>query len=91
MNYRALCFVDMPFGQKPDLKSGDWPLAVWILPRALLATTNSFNTQTTFDNLQVLKEARERAGQSIPELDAILTELSAWTSELRGGEEAKTK
>ena len=22
MNYRALCFVDMPFGQKPDLKSG---------------------------------------------------------------------
>ena len=22
MNYQALCFVDMPFGQKPDLKSG---------------------------------------------------------------------
>src|SRR5436309_15436468 len=22
MNYRALCFVDMPFGQKADLKSG---------------------------------------------------------------------
>jgi tetratricopeptide (TPR) repeat protein len=22
MNYRALCFVDMPFGKKPDLKSG---------------------------------------------------------------------
>jgi hypothetical protein len=22
MNYHALCFVDMPFGQKPDLKSG---------------------------------------------------------------------
>src|SRR4029450_4137399 len=22
MNYRMLCFVDMPFGQKPDLKSG---------------------------------------------------------------------
>src|SRR5215510_1252468 len=22
MNYRALCFVDMPFGQKSDLKSG---------------------------------------------------------------------
>jgi hypothetical protein len=21
MNYHALCFVDMPFGQKPDLKS----------------------------------------------------------------------
>ena len=22
MNFHALCFVDMPFGQKPDLKSG---------------------------------------------------------------------
>jgi len=22
MNYHALCFVDMPFGQKPNLKSG---------------------------------------------------------------------
>jgi len=22
MNYHALCFVDMPFGKKPDLKSG---------------------------------------------------------------------
>jgi hypothetical protein len=22
MNYHALCFVDMPFGQNPDLKSG---------------------------------------------------------------------
>jgi hypothetical protein len=22
MSYHALCFVDMPFGQKPDLKSG---------------------------------------------------------------------
>ena len=22
MNYQALCFIDMPFGQKPDLKSG---------------------------------------------------------------------
>jgi len=21
MNYRAICFVDMPFGEKPDLKS----------------------------------------------------------------------
>ena len=22
MNFKALCFVDMPFGQKPDLQSG---------------------------------------------------------------------
>ena len=25
MNYRALCFVDMPFGKKPDLKAA-WSL-----------------------------------------------------------------
>src|SRR6266513_2722886 len=54
----------------------DWPLALRILPRALIATTNSFSTQTTLGNLQLLKEARERSGQSTPELDAILTELS---------------
>jgi len=70
---------------------GDWPLAIRILPRALLATTNSFNTQTTLGNLQLLKEARERSAQSIPELDAILTELSARTSELRGEEQTKAK
>ena len=70
---------------------GDWPLAIRILPRALLAATNSFNTQTTLGNLQLLKEARERSGQSIPELDAILTELSARTSELRGEEQAKAR
>ena len=62
----------------------DWPLAIRILPRALMATTNSFETQTTLGNLQLLKEARERSGQSTPELDAILTELSARISELRG-------
>ncbi len=22
MNFKVLCFVDMPFGQKPDLKRG---------------------------------------------------------------------
>ena len=67
---------------------GDWALATQVLPRAVLAATDSFKTQTTLGNLQLLKEARERAGQSIPELDAVLTELSARTSELRGEEQA---
>ena len=69
----------------------DWPLALRILPRALIATTNSFSTQTTLGNLQLLKEARERSGQSTPELDAILTELSARISELRGEGQPKVK
>jgi hypothetical protein len=67
---------------------GDWALATQVLPRAVLAATDSFKTQTTLGNLQLLKEAREQAGQSIPELDAVLTELSARTSELRGEEQA---
>jgi tetratricopeptide (TPR) repeat protein len=33
----------------------DWPLAIRILPRALMATTNSFSPQTTLGNLQLLK------------------------------------
>jgi len=69
----------------------DWPLAVRILPRALLATTDSFNTETTLGNLQLLKRARERSGQSIPEIDAILAELLARTSELRGEGQVKAK
>jgi tetratricopeptide (TPR) repeat protein len=69
----------------------DWPLANGILPRALMATTNSFSSQTTLGNLQLLKEARERSGQSTPELDVILTELAARTSELRGEGQAKMK
>jgi hypothetical protein len=56
-----------------------------------MATTNSFSTQTTLGNLQLLKEARERSGQSTPELDAILTELSARISELRGEGQPKVK
>ena len=69
----------------------DWPLAIRILPRALMATTNSFKTQTTLGNLQLLKVARERSGQSTPELDAILTELSARINELRGEGQPKVK
>jgi hypothetical protein len=63
---------------------GDWALATQVLPRALLAATDSFKTGTTLNNLQLLKQARERAAQPVPELDAILAELSARTDELRG-------
>jgi hypothetical protein len=63
---------------------GDWTLATQVLPRALLAATDPFKTGTTFDNLQLLKRAREQAAQAVPNLDAILAELSARTHELRG-------
>jgi hypothetical protein len=56
-----------------------------------MATTNSFSTQTTLGNLQLLKEARERSRQLTAELDAILTELSARISELGGEGQPKVK
>src|SRR6059058_1994936 len=67
----------------------DWTTAARILPRALLATTDSFNTETTLGNLQLLKQARQRAGREVAELDAILDELSARDIEFR--DEEKTQ
>ena len=64
----------------------DWATANRILPKAILAATNSFKTATTLGNLRLLKQARERAGREAPELDGILNELSVRDIELRGEE-----
>jgi hypothetical protein len=68
----------------------DWATATRVLPKALLAATNSFKTATTIGNLRLLKQARERAGREVTELDAILNELSARDSELRGEEKTQS-
>src|SRR5437667_11018055 len=68
----------------------DWPLAVRILPRALLAATASFQTATTIGNLRLLKQSRERTGREVTELEDILNELSARHIELRGEEKPQT-
>jgi tetratricopeptide (TPR) repeat protein len=67
----------------------DWATANRVLPKAILAATDSFKTATTLGNLRLLKQARERAGREVTELDGILNELSARDSELRG--EQKTQ
>jgi tetratricopeptide (TPR) repeat protein len=64
----------------------DWATATRALPKAILAATNSFMTATTIGNLRLLKQARERVGREVTELDAILNELSTRDSELRGEE-----
>ena len=64
----------------------DWATAVRVLPKAILAATNSFMTATTIGNLRLLKQARERAGREVTELDAIVNELSTRDTELRGEE-----
>jgi hypothetical protein len=56
--------------------SEDWPTANRVLPKVLTAS-DSFKTATTLDNLRLLKEARERAGREVTELDRILNDLSA--------------
>jgi tetratricopeptide (TPR) repeat protein len=67
----------------------DWPTANRVLPKAVLAATDSFKTATTLDNLRLLKQARERAGREVTELGGILNELSARDSELRGEEKTE--
>jgi tetratricopeptide (TPR) repeat protein len=67
----------------------DWATANRVIPKAVLAATDSFKTATTLDNLRLLKQARERAGREVTELDGILNELSARHKELRGEEETQ--
>ena len=40
----------------------DWATANRVLPKVILAATNSFETATTLGNLRLLKKARERSG-----------------------------
>src|SRR5262249_19915908 len=62
----------------------DWATAVRVLPKGFLAAKNSFMTATTIGNLRLLKQARERAGREVTELDGVLNELLARDVELRG-------
>jgi hypothetical protein len=67
----------------------DWATANRVLPKAILAATDSFRTATTLGNLRLLKQARERTGREVTELDRILSELSARDIELRGEEKTE--
>ena len=67
----------------------DWPTANRVLPKVILAATNSFETATTLGNLRLLKKALERTGREVAKLDGILDELSVRDIELRGGEKTQ--
>jgi len=64
----------------------DWATANRVLPKVILAATNSFETATTLGNLRLLKQARERTAREGAKLDRFLDELSVRGTEL-GGEE----
>ena len=67
----------------------DWATANQVLPKVILAATNSFETATTLGNLRLLKQARERAMREVAKLDGILDELSMRDVELRGEEKTQ--
>jgi tetratricopeptide (TPR) repeat protein len=68
----------------------DWATAARVLPKVIMAATDSFKTATTISNLRLLKQARERTGREITELDDILNEVSSRDVELRGEEKPQT-
>ncbi len=64
--------------------SGDWPMANRALVKVLDAGRDSWRIQTTLGNLTMLKNARERAGHPVPELDEIIGAMSSRYGELCG-------
>jgi hypothetical protein len=67
----------------------DWATANRVLPKVILAATNSFETATTLGNLRLLKQARERTAREVAKLDGFLDELSVRDTELRGEEKTQ--
>ena len=67
----------------------DWATANRVLPKMILAATNSFETATTLGNLRLLKQALERGGREVAKLDVVVGELSARDIELRGEEKTQ--
>ena len=67
----------------------DWATVNRVLPKVILAATNSFETATTLANLRLLKKALERTAREVAKLDGILDELSGRDIELRGGEKTQ--
>jgi len=62
----------------------DWPTAGRVLPRVIAAARESFMPKTTADNLALLKQARNRHGQELAQVDDIIVALRQRWSELSG-------
>jgi MAP3K TRAFs-binding domain len=66
----------------------DWKLHNRVLPKVLAAGKASWMIKTTWDNLVLLNTARERAGQSVSELEETLKHFQERYDELCGEEAA---
>lgn len=63
----------------------DWATAGRVLPRVIATARESFMPRTTADNLDLLKQARQRQGQALPQVDEIIATLRQRGTELSGG------
>jgi tetratricopeptide (TPR) repeat protein len=68
----------------------EWQLASSVLPKALAASKAAWMIKTTSDNLRLIKAARDRAGQSVPQLDEIIQYLAERFNELKGEEDCRS-
>ena len=60
----------------------DWESAARVLPKVLAAAGTSWRAKTTLDNLVLLKQARERTGLILPQLEQIIGHLERRAAEL---------
>lgn len=60
----------------------DWATATRVLPKVLAAAEKAWRAQTTRDNLTLLRDARRRDGQELPQLEEIIGHLEARAAEL---------
>ncbi len=65
----------------------DWVMVSRVLPKTLAAAKASWMVKTTWDNLLLLKAARERVNQRPTELDEVLQHMEERYNELKGEEE----
>jgi tetratricopeptide (TPR) repeat protein len=60
----------------------DWTTATRVLPKVLAAAGKAWVAKTTRDNLALLRDARRRDGQELPQLAEIIRYLEARAAEL---------
>ena len=70
---------------------GDWTMTSRVLPKVLAAGKASWMIETTLKNLRLLKTARERDGQTLPQLDQIVGYMQDRYQKLKGEEAEKAE
>jgi tetratricopeptide (TPR) repeat protein len=62
----------------------DWTTAARVLPRVVAAARESWMPETTIGNLELLKQARRRQGQTVERIDGIVDELRKPATQIQG-------